>query len=850
MKFQLDIATRLVLLFLFVVVLSTSVIGILTYQKMNHVLIKEELGQMDTSTLLLSKQLLEKISELKRNVLFLAQTPPVEGIMRARKNGGVDPYDNSAEADWRKRLSRIFSEFALANPDYFQIRFIGGENDGRSIVRVDQENNTVNVVTGTDDDLQANGNRSYFKNTVSLDKGSIYLSRIELDREQGQITIPYTPVLRAATPVYSSDGNVFGIIIINLALRTFFDNLASSKETDQAIYATTQTGEFLIHPDKDKTFRFELNDSYKISDEFYGAKNYFSRETDTVIVNSLNNKKIALGFRKVHFDSMQPNRYINIIVATDYKTLIADALVLRNEIIGTLVLFILLAFVMAYFVSRPIVNEISKLSVAVEHSPASVVVTDADGTIEYVNNKFTALTGYQREEAIGKNPRILQSGQTADEVYRELWNTISSGKPWRDEILNRKKNGELYWEDLSILPIVGKDGHVQHFVALQVDITERKQTEQEIQAARKTAEDANLAKSQFLANMSHELRTPLNAIIGYSEMLVEEAAGRGEKQTLDDLQKIRWAGKHLLELINDVLDLSKIEAGKVELVPEVFTVAELIEEVRETVQPLVEKNRNRLLIECDLAVGDMNTDLLKLRQVLFNLLSNASKFTKDGTIKVKVQRTGNDDGEIMKFTISDTGIGMNQAQLARLFQPFTQGDNSITGQYGGTGLGLAISYRFCKLMGGDISVTSTEGEGSEFTVQLPVQLPVDDQPAAQQDLHIDEMTTGQRENQVGDLDAGIVLVIDDEVEARELLSAHLRKSGWNVAVAADGQTGLRLARELRPAAITLDVLMPGLDGWSVLQVLKADPELNTIPAPVPPVPRRPAHRCPRYRRWR
>jgi len=332
--------------------------------------------------------------------------------------------------------------------------------------------------------------------------------------------------------------------------------------------------------------------------------------------------------------------------------------------------------------------------------------------------------------------------------------------------------------------------------------------------ARSTAEAANLAKSQFLANMSHELRTPLNAIIGYSEILEEEAEDLAQEDFIPDLQRIQAAGKQLLGLINDVLDLSKIEAGKMELSLETFEISVIFNEVVNTIKPLIEKKGNTLTVKCDDTLGKMYADLTKLRQILLNLLSNAAKFTENGIITIELfhQKNKEDEDEI-RFCVTDDGIGVTAEQQNKLFQPFTQADYSTTREYGGTGLGLTITKEFTEMMGGSISVVSEFGHGSMFTILLPT-----------------VVSDFKRPVEVSSLEGeGIVLAIDEDQNVREFIKNYLSNLGYAVAVAAGGKEGLRLAKKLRPDAIILDVNMEGTDGWKVLATLKSDPFLADIP---------------------
>jgi len=337
----------------------------------------------------------------------------------------------------------------------------------------------------------------------------------------------------------------------------------------------------------------------------------------------------------------------------------------------------------------------------------------------------------------------------------------------------------------------------------------------EIQDKSRQLEMASQHKSQFLSSMSHELRTPLNAIIGLTEMMVTHAARFGTEKAQEPLRRVRGAGTHLLGLINQVLDLSKIEAGKLELSPEPVNLARLIDDVIGTARQLAEQNKNRLIVENQEGLGPLTVDPMRLRQVLLNLLSNACKFTKEGQVALRVRKVV-DGRDWIEFAVSDTGIGMTPVQQARVFEEFTQADASTARQYGGTGLGLAITRKLAQMMGGDVMVASEPGKGSVFTVRLPAD--ADTLPKGSMGL------AGSRSPGVD-----CVLVIDDDATARELIADNLKVEGFSVVTAAGGLEGLKLAKELRPIAITLDVMMPDLDGWSVLAALRQDAELAEIP---------------------
>jgi len=445
-----------------------------------------------------------------------------------------------------------------------------------------------------------------------------------------------------------------------------------------------------------------------------------------------------------------------------------------------------------------------------------------NGEIFWYNQRWFDFTGTTLDEMRGYGWRKVHHPDHVDRVSALFAERLQSGESWEDTFPLRGVDGTYRWFLSQAVPIRDGNGVIVRWFGTNTDVTAQRLIEEELSSAKEAAENANRAKSQFIANMSHELRTPLSAVIGYAEMLEEEVEDLGEQHLLSDLKKIEGNARHLLSLINDVLDLSKIEAERMDVYAETFDLATVLSEVSSTVGSLVDKKSNRLVVEHGDDLGIVHTDQVKLRQCLINLLSNASKFTEGGTITLRASREVDDGRDWVVFDVTDTGIGMSSEQLGRLFERFTQADASTTRKFGGTGLGLAITRAFCRLLGGDIGVRSVEGEGTTFTIRIPARIAPGEEPVADAGHEVEAVEHPHET-------AGVVLAIDDDPHARELIIRFLSREGFAVRAAADGLTGLDMARVIKPDVILLDVTMPKMDGWTVLTELKADPELSSIP---------------------
>ena len=475
-------------------------------------------------------------------------------------------------------------------------------------------------------------------------------------------------------------------------------------------------------------------------------------------------------------------------------------------------------------------EEIIKLSLAVEQSPESIVITNLAAEIEYVNEAFVRNSGYRRDELIGQNPRILHSGKTPPGHYDALWSTLREGRRWQGEFYNRRKDGSEYIEFASIVPIRQSNGEVTHYLAVKEDITERQRTAaeldnhrhhleqlvstrtQELAEAKEAAEVANVAKSTFLANMSHEIRTPMNGILGLAHLMQRTSMTPLQAQHLD---KISASGRHLMSVINDVLDLSKIEAGRFQLEQIDFDLADVTRDINSIIGDSIRAKGLAFTVDFSSLPEFLHGDVTRLRQAIVNYLSNALKFTAQGSIVLTgeiLEETGHDC--LLRFSVRDTGIGISAEQMERLFTAFEQADQSTTRKYGGTGLGLALNRRVARLMGGDVGVESRPGEGSHFWLTVRMRR------TARQYSQSAGQASNNAEAMLRRLHAGKrVLVVEDEPINQEITAELLREVGLVPVVVDNGLLAVALVRNEPFSLILMDMQMPEMDGLTATRAI-------------------------------
>lgn len=467
-------------------------------------------------------------------------------------------------------------------------------------------------------------------------------------------------------------------------------------------------------------------------------------------------------------------------------------------------------------------DSLRKYKQALAEAGHAIFITDAEGIIEYVNAAFVSETGFSEDEAIGQNPKILKSGKMPEEYYKDFWNTIQAGFALEGEVINRRKNGELYYAQQTVSPILDKEGNTSGFIAVQQDISKTKEIQKLLKKSKEDAEAANKAKSEFLANISHEIRTPMNAVLGFSELLATIVDNPQQTRYLESIQS---AGKSLLTLINDILDLSKIESGKLELQLEPVNIAALLMEIEQVFSAKIQEKNLELQLNIDPKLPpSLSLDESLLRQVLLNLVGNAVKFTDKGFIRLNAawEQTADESRINLILKVVDSGIGIPEDQQQVIFESFKQQEGQSNRIYGGTGLGLTICKRLATMMGGSIQLESSVGVGSTFQLKLNrVEI-------------ADTALFSELEDSRYDLgniffDPATILIVDDVPSNRELLKASMSQVGFEHVEAQNGKQALDFATNSSPDIIFMDIRMPVMDGYETIRLLKSNEATRNIP---------------------
>jgi len=880
-----SIGKKFLILNMLLATVSGLILGTVFLSETKSLLIENELRSIHENVKRYENGIKYQIDTLKENVLILSHAPPITGIIRAKNNQGIDPKDGSSEDQWKERLTKIFSDFLVTKPYYLSLRYIGLADAGKELIRVDKRHNTI--VNINQDFLQVKGQRDYFKETILLNIGQVYLSEFSLNQEHGRISLPYRPVIRAATPVFSKQGRLFGIIVASLDAEAL---LNAGIETRLPFYVTNHNGYFLYHKNPEYTFGFDLGLETTIQADMPEVSSMYLPENsvqEQIFKPNKNHPRYSV-FSKLKYDSLSPEHFLGIVISETEEnlskganeTLYKLALILVSVVIGGM----LLTYLVSLRLTKPLVqlifasnelakrkpnikfpthlhDEVGSLARALDNMnealkegetdlknselinrsitnnilDALVTITDK-GLIETFNPAAEKLFGYEAHETIGLNVSMLMPDPYKHQHDRYIHNYKQTRIPkiigFTREVAGQRKDGSVFPMELSVSEMNLSNGKepTKFFIGLCRNIEARKAIEEDLKKvqkhateAKEEAESANKAKSEFLSRMSHELRTPLNAILGFAQLELQEEAIRNVSEEDSNLRPIYSAGQHLLALINDVLDISKIEAGHASFILDTVEVVEFIKEIYN--QTLALTLENKLSVELLLPENHpdvfINVDIIRLKQIVLNLVSNAIKYNSDTGVVSLVLKV---NAETVRIEVKDQGQGISAEKQALLFQAFERLGAETSG-VDGTGIGLMIAKQLTEKMQGTLQVESVENVGSNFYVEFPVAEPNKNYLLTTSKLDI------SYENLDFPNDELIrILYIEDNPTNMAFVSKILSKfPNIEFIPATNPVAGINLLRQHIPNIVLLDLHLPDLDGFEVFQCLRGYKGMNNVP---------------------
>lgn len=776
----------------------------------------------------LQSSLATKITSLKslsgryiNDVLFIANTPPIQRMKTVASDANDEGLDFQQS---RERLEDIFRSYMLAAPEVHQVRLLLADSRWDEIVKV--ERTGEQLVVFNSDQLQNKQNEPYISATLAEGLGHVFVSQINLNREFGMIEYPDRPVWRFATAIYTDDDRPFGIVIINVSAENYLSSLSQPSQANESTFITNVSNDFILHPSPSRSFAFEHGAPYRWSDEFDPSNRWVHILNDRLVPYSSSFGDVWMLSESLDFETRANNNLLTLYVARSSAPVLQGILIWVFSIFFALVALAAIGFIFQYILWRDATRKRSEtyrqlqqqqqekdrnlFKSLLESAPDPTFIVDEQGIIQLVNRRSEQMFGFARNELLGQNIDSLlpERFQGNHKQQREHFTQAPGGRQMgigRD-LFARRKDGSEFPVEVT-LGVVPHDDRTLISAALR-DITERKKIEETLQSAITEAKSSAEAKSTFLANTSHEIRTPLNAIIGLSHLLDDEDLTEKQHQLVD---KIQLSGQSLLSIINDVLDLSKIEANEMNIESTPVNLRELVEDTLNIHRTQAENKSLNVTLEIDPQIPDwVETDKVRLKQILDNLLSNALKFTSEGGITLRCHLVEGTDQATVRFEVIDTGIGISETAQRKLFEPFTQADVSTTRQYGGTGLGLSIILKIVQLMNGKLGLDSEEGQGSRFWFELPFKTLSED------DIHV----MSESANTL------FVMIADDSKEDALQLQRITRALGWRSDVVNSGGDLLeairqRVEQNLRlPDAVLIDWNMPELDGFDTIRKMQ------------------------------